>query len=128
VMEFGETLWLARATPRAWLEQGKWIAVKHAPTYYGSLAYEIVSDVDHGKITATIEAPSRTAPDSILLRLRHPQAKPMQSVTVNGKKWIGFDPSKETIELKGLTGRVTVEASYGSRGAGSRHPTNEKTL
>ncbi|MDA1088619.1 MAG: hypothetical protein O2901_16595 [Verrucomicrobia bacterium] len=112
VMEFGETLWLARATPRAWLEQGKWIAVKHAPTYYGSLAYEIVSDVDHGKITATIEAPSRTAPDSILLRLRHPQAKPMQSVTVNGKKWIGFDPSKETIELKGLTGRVTVEASY----------------
>ena len=35
VMEDGESLWLARATPRAWLEQGKKIAVKNAPTYFG---------------------------------------------------------------------------------------------
>ena len=62
VMEESQTLWLARATPRVWLEQGKKIAVKNAPTYFGPLAYEIVSDVDHGKITATIEVPSRTPP------------------------------------------------------------------
>ena len=32
VMEEGDSLWLARATPRAWLEQGKKISVKNAPT------------------------------------------------------------------------------------------------
>ena len=36
-----------------WLQQGKRIAVKNAPTCFGALAYEIVSDVDNGKITAT---------------------------------------------------------------------------
>jgi hypothetical protein len=32
VMEEGDALWLARATPRAWLEQGKRIVVRNAPT------------------------------------------------------------------------------------------------
>ena len=32
VMEDDDTLWLARATPRAWLEQGQKIAVKRAPS------------------------------------------------------------------------------------------------
>ena len=57
VMETGDSLWLARATPRAWLEQGKRIGVKNAPTYFGTVAYEIVSDVDNGKISATVEMP-----------------------------------------------------------------------
>ena len=64
VMEIGDALWLARATPRAWLEQGKRIAVKNSPTHFGTVAYEIVSDVDHGKINATVELPSRKAPQS----------------------------------------------------------------
>jgi hypothetical protein len=53
-MEDGQKLWVARATPRAWLAQGKKIAVRNAPTYFGTLAYEIVSDVDHGRITAKV--------------------------------------------------------------------------
>lgn len=63
VFEMGDTLWLAKATPRPWLEQGKKISVKNAPTYFGTLAYEIVSDVDNGKINATIEMPARKAPE-----------------------------------------------------------------
>jgi hypothetical protein len=112
VMEIGDALWLARATPRAWLEQGKRIAVKNAPTYFGTTAYEIVSDADHGKIHATVELPSRKAPGSVILRLRHPQAAPIRGVTVNGKEWQGFAREKDTIELKGLSGRVAVTASY----------------
>ena len=34
VMEDGENLWLARATPRAWLENGKKIVVKAHPTHF----------------------------------------------------------------------------------------------
>jgi len=112
VMEEGESLWLARATPRAWLEQGKKISVKNAPTHFGTLAYEIVSDVDHGKITVTVELPSRNPPKAVLLRLRHPKASPIKSVMVNGKPWQNFDPVKEVIRLEGLTGNVTVQANY----------------
>jgi hypothetical protein len=112
VTEIGDELWLARATPRAWLEQGKAIAVGKAPTYFGNTGYEIVSDVDNGTITATIELPSRTAPTSVWLRLRHPTGLPIKSVTVNGKPWTDFDADKEAIVLRGLAGKVTVTASY----------------
>ena len=45
-----------------------------------------------------------------LLRLRHPRATPNQSVTLDGKPWNQFHPAQETIELKSLTGRVSVTA------------------
>ncbi len=59
LMEDDQDLWLARGTPRSWLEHGKKITVRNAPTYFGSMAYEIASDVDNGKITATVEIPNR---------------------------------------------------------------------
>jgi hypothetical protein len=111
-MERGDVLWIAKATPRAWLEQGKKISVKNAPTHFGLVAYEIVSDTDNGKITATVEMPSRNPPKTLLLRLRNPKAMPIQSVTVNGKDWQDFNKEKETLELKGLTGTVTVVTKY----------------
>jgi len=113
VMEDGQNLWLARATPRSWLDQGKRIAVKNAPTHFGTLAYEIVSDVDNGKITATIQIPNRSPAKNVILRLRHPQAKSIKGVTVNGRPWKRFNPGKEVIELNGLTGKAVVVASYG---------------
>ncbi|HET6428420.1 MAG TPA: hypothetical protein VFJ30_08425, partial [Phycisphaerae bacterium] len=112
LMEAGPELWLARATPRAWLEQGRKISVRNAPTHFGTVAYEIVSDTDNGKISATVELPSRVAPQVVLLRLRHPKAAPMAGVTVNGKPWPEFSRDTETITLKGLTGRISVVASY----------------
>ena len=112
LMEDGETLWLARATPRGWLEQGKKISVKNAPSAFGFSSYEIVSDVDHANITATVEVPSRGSPEAILLRLRHPKSAPIKSVTVDGKSWPKFRADRETIDLRGLTGKVTVTANY----------------
>ena len=112
VMEEGDDLWIARATPRAWLEQGQKITVRNAPTHFGPLAFEIVSDVDHGSITATVELPSRNPPGTVLLRLRHPKAATIQSVSVNGTAWTRFTPDKEVIELEGLTGKVIVRATY----------------
>jgi hypothetical protein len=112
VWEDDGALWLARATPRAWLEQGKKISVKNSPTYFGPVAYEIVSDVDNGKINATVEMPSRKTPKEVVLRFRHPKSAPIKGVTVNGKPWTEFNKDKETITLKGLTGIVTVTAQY----------------
>jgi hypothetical protein len=111
-MEIGDSLWLARATPRAWLEQGQRISVKNAPTHFGIAAYEIVSDVDNGKINVTIEMPSRKPPQEVLLRLRHPKAAPIKSVTVNGKEWKSFDASREVIHLANVGAKVAVTVSY----------------
>jgi hypothetical protein len=112
VWEHGNTLWLAKATPRYWLEQGKKISVKNAPTYFGMVAYEITSDADHNKIAATVEMPSRNPPRSVRLRLRHPKSLPIKSVTVDGAAWTDFDPAKEVISLHDLKGVVKVESRY----------------
>jgi hypothetical protein len=112
VMEDGPSLWLARATPRVWLEQGQRITVKHAPTHFGDVDYEIVSDVANGKITATIELPSRSAPKEVRLRLRHPKAAKLASVLVNGNEWKDFDAGKELVRLYDLAGTVRVEGHY----------------
>ena len=112
VMEDGQSLWVARGTPRVWLGQGKQISVQNAPTYFGTLAYEIISDADNGKITATVEIPTRNSPKSVIVRLRHPKAAPIKSVTVNNQPWTEFNPDKEIIELKDLTGKAVVVASY----------------
>jgi hypothetical protein len=112
LMEEGNNLWLARATPRAWLAQGKKIMVKNAPTHFGTVGYEIVSDVSHGAITVTIDMPSRNPPRTVLLRLRHPSRMPIQSVTVNGKPWYNVDRERELVSLGGLNGKVRLTARY----------------
>ena len=112
VMEIGDRLWLARATPRAWLEQGKRIRVTNSPTHFGTAAYEIVSDVDHGKLIAALEMPSRKAPREVLLRLRHPKAAPIKNVTINGKASKEFDAARELVRLGNLTGKVAVTVGY----------------
>jgi hypothetical protein len=47
-----------------------------------------------------------------LLRLRHPQGKPMQSVWVNGKKWTDFDVTKEWVRISPEENRYQVTAKY----------------
>jgi len=94
------TLLLGQATPRKWLEDGKRIEIERAPTYFGNLSMVIESQAGAGKISATIQAPERNRPDTILLRLRHPQAKPIQSVTVNGQTWTDFDKEKEWVRIQ----------------------------
>jgi len=111
-MEDGDALWLARGTPRAWLAQGRRIALRSAPTYFGPVDYEIVSDVDNSSITATVRLPSRRAPTEVRLRLRHPTAARMRSVTVDGKAWRDFDVTQEFVRLAGLQGTVHVVARY----------------
>jgi hypothetical protein len=112
VMEEGRSLWVARATPRTWLAQGSRIKVRRAPTCFGDLAYELASDVDHGRITATLEIPDRRPLEEIRLRLRHPRSAPLKKVTVDGRPWAGFDPDQEIIRLVGLQGKVVVVAGY----------------
>jgi hypothetical protein len=111
VFEDGGTLWLARATPRAWLEDGKRIAVTDLPTHLGPVSYEIVSRAGGGRIAATVRMPPRPGP--VILRLRHPRAAPLAGATVDGKEWTGIDREREAILLGPAPGaEVRVEARY----------------
>jgi len=112
VEEDGDTLWLARATPRLWLQDGKRIAVQNAPTGFGDVGYEIISAVNTGRIWATVNLPSRHKPREVRLQLRHPDASPILGVTINGKKWVNYDSNAGVVNLRDLRGLVRVEASF----------------
>ena len=93
------SLLLCQATPRKWLEDGKKIEIGRAPTYYGKMSLSVESQTNSGKIVALIAMPDRTRPETLLLRLRHPEAKPIRAVFVNGSSWSDFDQQKEWVRI-----------------------------
>ena len=92
-------LWLAKATPRSWLEDGQTIAVSNAPTRWGTAAFKLESHLRERRIECKVTLPSRSAPDAIKLRLRVPLTNIIRSVTLNGKNWTQFEPKDETVSL-----------------------------
>ncbi|MFN7993467.1 MAG: hypothetical protein U0Q18_07695 [Bryobacteraceae bacterium] len=93
------TLLLAQATPRKWLADGEKIEVRDAPTYFGKLTYNIESQAKTGKILANVTLTGQSSPQTLLVRLRHPEGKLISAVTVNGKQWTDFDRDKEWVRI-----------------------------
>lgn len=112
VLEMGDDVYLARGTPRRWLEDGKAITVRRAPSYYGELGYQIRSFARQGRIEATVQPPPRLREGFIYLRFRHPQASLIQRVQVDGNSWKDFDPAKEWIRLPGDVGQLDITAYF----------------
>lgn len=105
---------LAFATPRPWLRPGRRIAVRRAPTSFGSVSYALEARPD--SVLATVDLPARP-PKSVRLRLRLPRGQRLEWVSVNGVR-VEPPPGErpgETVDLSGLAGRVEVMARYGSR-------------
>jgi hypothetical protein len=111
-MERGGELWLAPFVTDNWLKDGLTVAVANVPTPFGRVSYRLKSRVNEGVIEAHIEPPTRTAPKSIVLRLRHPEGKRMRAVTVNGKRHTRFDAQREIITLPSGPGPMSVRAEY----------------
>jgi len=108
-----DTLLLLQATPRKWLEDGKSIEVQWAPTYYGRLSMKVESHAASGTIAAEIDMPDRASPGVLLIRLRHPQGRPIHSATVGGWPWTDFDVQKEWLRIERPNpGRYSIVASY----------------
>ena len=93
------SLLLCQATPRKWLEDGQKIEIDRAPTYFGKMSLTIESQAKAGKILADVVMPNRTRPETLFLRLRHPDAKPMRLVSVNGRNWSDFDKQREWVRI-----------------------------
>lgn len=112
LMERGEELWLAPFVTNNWLKPGMKVSVANAPTHFGPVGYEIVSSSDKGFIEATVQCPTRTPPSEIMLRVRHPEGKPMKSVQVDGRAYTGFDLEREIVWLKPNGGKLEVKVMY----------------
>ena len=109
VQEEGDTLWLARATPREWLARGKMLRVSRAATIFGRVSFTIGSADAAGRVVATIAVEWHHPPARTFLRLRHPERRSIAAVAVEGAKSRRYDD--ETIELHDLSGSARVVAT-----------------
>ena len=112
VTERGDELWLAPFVTNHWLKDGMKVSVRNAPTRFGKVGYTITSSAARGRIDAVVQLPAKCTARKIVLRLRHPDGKPIQSVTVQGQPHKDFDPRKETITFEPSGQSVTVRAEY----------------
>ena len=112
------TLWLAKATPREWLESGQAapIVASNLTTRYGRVSFELKSDDATGSsyiVRASVRLPASFAASppagGLRLRLRVPlsMAGKLSSVSVGGQPWRRFSASEETIDF--LASELTKE-------------------
>jgi hypothetical protein len=110
--ERGDDLWLASMMSDRWFEDGKTVAVRNLPTQFGPVAYNIVSHVKDGYVEASVESPVRNPPKHVVLRIRHPEGKRIQSVTVDGKPHSDFDAASEIVRLSPAAQPIHVRVNY----------------
>lgn len=115
VQERGEDLWLAPLIPGEWLRAGRSLSVSNAPTRFGPVSYHVNSRLP-ASIEVRILPPQRIAPQSIKLRLRHPEGRAIQRVTVNGREHQEFE-SLSPITLPAGPGTLEVQVLYEGEGA-----------
>jgi hypothetical protein len=93
---------LAFSTPRGWLEPGKRISVRGAPTRFGPVSYSVTAKPRVLRVRVVI--PSRTSPGRLRLRLRLPAGERIGRITPARP----VDRATQTIDLSGLRGTVEL--------------------
>ncbi|MBM4143822.1 MAG: hypothetical protein FJ225_09570 [Lentisphaerae bacterium] len=106
-------LHIGRAIPRAWFAQERPFGAARLSTDFGTVSVEYRPKPSESRIEAEVDLELRTAPDTILLRFRHPEKKPIRSVEVNGRAHGKFDAASGDIELPAKSGRLVVLVAYG---------------
>jgi hypothetical protein len=86
---------LAFATPAAWLQAGKQVAVSGVPTRFGPVSFSLDSSAH--QVRVHLELPRRLPGKAVLLRLRLPGGKRIRSVSPR----YSFNPRTSTINLTG---------------------------
>jgi hypothetical protein len=87
VWEDAERLWFGRGVPGDWLGNGKTIQVAKASTIFGTAGLRVHSEIDVGRIEASVSIPNRNPPAEVWLRLRHPGGSKPVRVFVNNQAW-----------------------------------------
>lgn len=99
-----DILWLGKGMPREWLEHGKRASVTGATTKWGRIGFSITSTLQRRSISAHIDLPANGLNAETRLRLRVPDATPIKSVTLNGRRWTQFEAAGEYVVIPARTG------------------------
>ena len=98
-------LYLGRAIPRAWLSGAEPIGLENVRTRWGRASVRYVPEEAKGTITARVDLKHTTPPPKTVVRFRHPEGKPIASVTVNGREHRSFDAAKGDVDITGMDGQ-----------------------
>jgi hypothetical protein len=113
-----DEVWLARAVPRDWLENGKGISVKSAATRFGRVGFEIRSFLNEGRVEAEVEIP-KSFRAALRLKLRLPEGWMIQSAMVNESEWRDVGREEQVIMLDssnlGAGGKIRVVARVSAK-------------
>ncbi len=104
-----EKLNLLAGVPRAWLEDGKRIAVEHIKTYYGDVSFTVESHLRSGKVHVTVALDGTGFPPAkaVTIRIPHPNGLKAKQVT-DGQ----YNPLTETVTLKHFSGKTEFDMMF----------------
>lgn len=108
VQERGNDLWIAPLIPSDWLQNGKTLEVKNAPTRFGPMSFRITSRKEAREMAVDVVTPTRPKPQRLIVRLRHPERRAIQSVQVDGQTHRDFDAKQGTVFLEPSPQRLPV--------------------
>lgn len=111
VLERGQSLELGLGVPQAWMRDGQQVSIQRAATFFGPLDLQIRSRANAGEIEATVRLSKTDKPETIALRLRHPEGRPIKSATVNGKP-AQFNAGRQLIALPAKDSAWEVRARF----------------
>lgn len=100
-----ETLRLLFATPRAWLEEGRAIAIERAPTAFGDVWLHAESRLAAGEVVVSLDVPPRR-PERLLLRARVPEGWKATAARVGDERLVV--DGRGTVDLSGRSGSLRV--------------------
>lgn len=108
----GETLFLGRAVPRAWLASGT-VGIDRAPTRWGRTGFQLMARSSRSQLEGWVSLPEHAAPEAIWLSLRVPTGKRLGSVRLDGRPVPASDRQADAVRLRGEPGqRITVTADF----------------
>jgi hypothetical protein len=108
--EDDEELHLASGAPRAWFAAGESFRVERAATFFGPVSFQIVSD--ESEVSVEIELSEERAPRDLILHLRPFDQKPLQTLTINSKRELDFQPGSEQIHIPNPPARIHISAQF----------------
>ncbi len=101
-----DTLRLAFATPRRWLQDGQSIRVQRAPTAFGPVSYTLTSKLRDSQVLAEVDLPQRNRPTQTWLRIRVPDG--YRVVSARAATAVRQVDPQGTVNLSDLSGHVSL--------------------
>jgi hypothetical protein len=116
--ESDQSMVLAAGVPRRWVTEGRHVAVKRLPTYYGILTLHLAS-ARPNVLRLRLSGDLRMPPGNLVVR--PPLERPLKAVRVNGRPIQTFTADEATIDV--LPADVELESEAGTEPERTPAPT-----